>query len=89
LAIVVIRLAVAAVGVQQVAALVRQHDAVVVVADRHRLVQPLFAEIIERVAHTHGIVAIEQLALGHDPERAHRRQRAGIVAVELVDVVAV
>jgi hypothetical protein len=34
-------------------------------------------------------IAVEQLALGDDAERADRRQGAAVVAVQLVDVVAV
>lgn len=55
LAVIDIRPAVASVGVQEVAALVRQHDAPVVIADSHHLDVP-FAEMVERVAHARSIV---------------------------------
>lgn len=58
-AVIDIRPAVASVGVQEVAALVRQHDAPVVIADSHHLDESLFAEMVERVAHADGVVAVE------------------------------
>jgi hypothetical protein len=59
LAVVVLGVAVATVGVEKVAALVRQHNAAVEIADRHRLDQSLFGEMVERVAHAEGIIALE------------------------------
>ncbi|MDH4064288.1 MAG: hypothetical protein OEW19_07785 [Acidobacteriota bacterium] len=43
--------------------------------------------MVQRVAQ--GLVTVAQIVVRDDAERPDRRQRAGIVAVQLVDVVAV
>ena len=51
--------------------------------------QPLVLQMPEATSRAAGVVAeVVQIALGHDPKRADGRQRAALVAVDLVDAVA-
>jgi hypothetical protein len=51
--------------------------------------QTLLAEVVERVAVETIIAVIPHIAFGHDAECADHRQRAAVLAVQLVDAIAV
>ena len=71
------------VGIEQVTALLREDYTALVVAEIDGLDEPLVAEMVERV-----VVDVEVL-FGHDAEGADRGKCAAVLAIQLVDAIAV
>jgi len=81
--------ALSAISVEQVLALVREDDRLVVFAKRDGPNQPFVAEVVERVVVGTVIAVSPEVLLRHDTERANRRKHAAVLAIQLVDSVAV
>jgi hypothetical protein len=83
--------AVAAVGLQEVVAAVRERHGALAAVQRHRSHQPFVSQVTEvRFADITRLVArIAQIAFGHHPKCSDGSERPAIVAVECVPVIAV
>jgi hypothetical protein len=83
--------AVAAMGFQEVVAMWGQRQDALTAVERDEPHQPFVSQVTEvRLADIRGLVApIAQIAFGHHPERADRRKRPAVVAVEFVAVIAI
>jgi hypothetical protein len=81
--------ALSAISVEQAPALVREDDRLVVFAKRDGPNQPFVAEVVERVVVGTVIAVSPEVLLRHDTERANRRKHAAVLAIQLVDSVAV
>ena len=69
--------------IEQVSALPREGQAALVVAKVDRLDEALVAQVFE------GVVVDVEVVFGHDPKGADGGQRAAVLAVQLVDTVAI
>jgi hypothetical protein len=84
-------LTVATVGLQNVATAVCERYGSLAALDLHELRQPFVANVA-RVwfAPVHRLLpGIPQIAFGNDPKRANRRERATVVAVQLLSMIAI
>ena len=76
-----------AIGVEQVPALVREDDGLVVFAERDGPNQTFVAQVVQRVVVRVPITS--EITLGDDSERTDGRQGAAVLAIQFVDAVAV
>jgi hypothetical protein len=76
-----------AIGVEQVPALVREDDGLVVFAERDGPNQTLIAQVVQGVVVSTPITS--KIPLGDDSERADSRQGAAVLAIQFVDPVTV
>jgi hypothetical protein len=78
-----------AIGVEEVPALVREDDRLVMFAQRDGPNQTFVAQVVKRVVVTGIVPLMSEVTLGDDSERADGRQGTAVFAIQFVDVLAV